>query len=129
MEVRIDSLDHVAIRVKHLEQSADWYHKMLGLKRIQPAEWGEFPIFMVSEDGSGVALFPLLDHPEGAPIKVDHFAFRIDPKAFKEIQKYFDACGLKFQFQDHIYFHSIYFEDPDGHTVELTTPVKSLPGD
>ena len=29
--------------------------------------------------------------------------------------------GIKFEFQDHEIAHSIYFRDPDGHQLEITT--------
>jgi len=29
--------------------------------------------------------------------------------------------GIKFEFQDHEISHSIYFRDPDGHALEITT--------
>jgi len=53
----IEFLDHVAIRVKDISISANWYKTVLGLKRYQLPEWGEFPIFMLANK-TGVALFP-----------------------------------------------------------------------
>ena len=29
--------------------------------------------------------------------------------------------GIQFEFQDHKISHSIYFDDPDGHHLEITT--------
>jgi catechol-2,3-dioxygenase len=29
--------------------------------------------------------------------------------------------GIAFHFQDHEISHSIYFDDPDGHQIEITT--------
>ena len=75
----------------------------------------------------GVAIFPpkkdsvAIDHYPKTFI--DHFAFRVSPEDFKLAQEYFHQIGLPFDFQDHTYFHSIYVSDPDGHKVELTTPV------
>ena len=118
-------LDHVAIRVKDLNASVQWYQKVLGLKKYELPEWGKFPIFMLSGK-SGVALFPanlddaLLD-PASRNVKIDHFAFHVTPENFeKAIAKYQDL-NLSFSIQDHYYFDSIYTNDPDGHTVELTT--------
>ena len=56
-EIKLAFLDHVAIRVRDLEVSANWYQNVLGLKRYQLPEWGDFPIFMMSGK-SGIALFP-----------------------------------------------------------------------
>lgn len=123
----IEFLDHVAIRVKDLNLSANWYVKVLGLKKYQLSEWGPFPIFMLSGK-SGVALFPANteDNPinlRSKNVKIDHFAFNVTGENFDKAKKRFTDLGLDFNIQDHHYFHSIYTKDPDGHTVELTTIV------
>ena len=125
MNFKIDFLDHVAIRVRDIEASAAWYKTVLGLKRYQLPEWGDYPIFMLAGT-SGIALFPasqddpVLDQAS-RNVKIDHFAFQVSPKAFEEAQRHYETLGQEFQFQDHHYFHSIYTRDPDGHVVELTT--------
>ena len=126
IKISIECLDHVALRVKDLKRSEDWYGKTLGLKKVLPAAWGNYPIFMVAENNTGVALFPSEKTTEKMIRKVDHFAFRIHLQEFQQTQEHLNGLGIEFQFQDHVYFHSIYFEDPDGHTVEITTQVKPL---
>lgn len=125
----IEFLDHVALRVKDLEASADWYEIVLGLKKYQLPEWGPFPIFMLSGK-SGVALFPanINNNPidqQSKNVKIDHFAFNVTNKNFEKARKRYSDLELDFNVQDHHYFHSIYTKDPDGHTVELTTIVVS----
>ncbi len=127
----IKSLDHVALRVKDLEESASWYERILGLKRLQPEEWKPFPIFMTTEDGTGIALFPSRTEnpkplPEGDWIKGDHYAFLVDNVNFNQAQQHLKLEEVTFEFQDHLYFYSIYFRDPDGHRLELTTKVKEI---
>ena len=123
--IKIDFLDHVAIRVKDLMVSSDWYQKVLGLKEHKLEKWGAFPIFMLSHK-CGVALFPanLQDdylNPNSRNIKIDHFAFNVNKENFEKAIKRYKALGLAFEVQDHHYFDSLYTKDPDGHTVELTT--------
>ncbi len=125
MGFKIDFLDHVAIRVRDMEVSAAWYEKVLGLKRYQLPQWGDYPIFMLAGT-SGIALFPANPQdPEVDPtsrnVKIDHFAFNVGREAFELAQRHYESLGQEFEFQDHHYFHSIYTKDPDGHTVELTT--------
>lgn len=126
-EIELEFLDHVAIRVKDIEASVLWYTKVLGLRVYKLPEWGEFPVFLLAGK-SGIALFPAklndpLLPPNSSNIKIDHFAFNVRRENFEKAKKRYTELQLKFTFQDHHYFHSIYTKDPDGHMVELTTLV------
>jgi catechol 2,3-dioxygenase-like lactoylglutathione lyase family enzyme len=121
----INYLDHVAIRVKDMQASINWYSIVIGLKKYQLKEWGDYPIFMLSGK-SGIAIFPANINDEkinsfSRNVKIDHFAFNVSNDAFKKAQIYFESINEVFEFQDHHYFHSIYLKDPDNHSVELTT--------
>lgn len=134
----IDGMDHVAIRVNDLDVAAQWYESVLGLKKYVLPEWGPFPVFMLA-GRSGVALFPVkktetasdLNVPEASAKAqeksqrtcVDHFAFHVSKENFEKARQKFTKMNIKYSFQDHHFFHSIYITDPDGHTVELTTIV------
>ena len=121
----INFLDHVAIRVKDVKASANWYEKVLGLRKYEKDAWTPFPILMLSGK-SGIALFPAIaDDPvldqASKNVKIDHFAFNVDNANFNKAKRHFIELGVNFESQDHQYFQSIYIKDPDGHTVELTT--------
>jgi catechol 2,3-dioxygenase-like lactoylglutathione lyase family enzyme len=123
--IELEFLDHVAIRVADIEASVTWYEKVLGLKRCQLPEWGEFPIFLLSGK-SGIALFPAnltvkeIDSTS-KNVKIDHFAFNVTRENFEKAKKKYTQLNLEFNIQDHYYFDSVYTKDLDGHTVELTT--------
>ena len=53
--INLEFLDHVAIYVSDMEASARWYENVLGLKRYQLPEWGEYPIVLLSGK-TGIAL-------------------------------------------------------------------------
>lgn len=126
-DFKIEGLDHVAIMVKDMEASAEWYKKVLGLKKYILPEWGAYPVFLLANT-SGIALFPAnlkdtpLD-PKSKNIKIDHFAFNLTNDNFKKAVKRYEELELEYTFKDHTYYHSVYTKDLDGHTVELTTLV------
>ena len=124
-EIVIEFLDHVAIRVKDLNASAEWYQQVLGLKKYKTSIWGEYPIFLLAGK-SGVALFPAnIDDVKldqySKNIGIDHFAFNVTNENFEKAKRRYTELKLIFEIKDHFYFHSIYTKDLDGHTVELTT--------
>lgn len=124
-KIKIEYLDHVAIRVKSLEESADWYERVLGFTRNQFEEWGSYPIFMLSGK-AGVALFPANENdptlnPKSLNVKIDHFAFNVNRENFEIAKERLEELSIKFVLKNHHYFESIYINDPDGHCVEFTT--------
>jgi catechol 2,3-dioxygenase-like lactoylglutathione lyase family enzyme len=50
-----------------------------------------------------------------------HLAFRANRENFVAAQRELEKRGIKFELQDHEISHSIYFRDPDGHQLEITT--------
>jgi catechol 2,3-dioxygenase-like lactoylglutathione lyase family enzyme len=90
-KIELEFLDHVAIRVADMEASAIWYEKVLGLKRYQLPEWGDFPIFLLAGK-SGIALFPAdttdtKGEPTSKNVKIDHFAFNVTNENFEKAKK------------------------------------------
>ncbi len=124
--LKIDHIDHVAITVSDVERSIKWYQEVLGLERGYQDVWGNCPA-MVGTGNTWVALFPCAAvHPDRVSnkkrvITMQHFAFRVDRFNFKWAQDELERRGIAFEFQDHEVCHSIYFLDPDGHEIELTT--------
>ena len=120
----IQGLDHVALSVTDLQRSAAFYADVLGLERAYD-EWHE-PVFMVAE-GTGLALFSQGSHPPSGdpraepPARMLHVAFRVDRQSFEAARTELAERGIETDFADHGAAHSIYFEDPDGHKLELTT--------
>ncbi len=50
-----------------------------------------------------------------------HIAFRASRKMFERAQQELAQRGIDFELEDHDTAHSIYFHDPDGHELEITT--------
>lgn len=124
-KIKLEFLDHVAIRVANMEVSVEWYQTVLGLKAYRLPEWKNFPIMMFSGK-TGIALFPAnskdskLDSTS-RNVKIDHFAFNVTRENFDKAIERYTELKIDYDIQDHHYFDSVYVKDPDGHKVELTT--------
>lgn len=123
MPIQLQHLDHIALTVSDLARSIHFYCDVLGLEHRYPGLWGGVPTMLFIGD-TGLALFPAA-HPQPLPpgrfIVARHFAFRATHTAFAAAQDELRARNIPFEFQDHLISHSIYFDDPDGHHLEITT--------
>lgn len=122
---RLEGIDHVALTVRDVERSVRWYQEVLGLARLHQEVWGSFPA-VVGIGTTSLALFPVASHqPDGPPgpgtLCVRHVAFRVDRRSFESARVELGARGIGLEIQDHQIAHSIYFRDPDGHQLEITT--------
>jgi catechol 2,3-dioxygenase-like lactoylglutathione lyase family enzyme len=120
--MHLEQIDHVALRCASLEVTKDWYVSVLGFEHVLPGQWDGVP--MVLRLGStSIALFP---EKESGPSAVNGRAWHLALRAptyddFRGAQAELDARGIPFQFRDHEIAHSIYFTDPDGFLLEITT--------
>ena len=123
--LRVEGIDHVAMTVRDVPRSVAWYRDVLGLERRYEDVWGEYPA-VVGAGTTGLALFPARVPDPGPPpghdvIAVRHIAFRVDRAAFDSARAHLAAHGIEPTFGDHTASHSLYFADPDGHQLEITT--------
>src|SRR5689334_1720111 len=123
--MELEGIDHVAMGVRDIERSAKWYIEVLGFERFHEGAWNGVPTF-IGKGNTGIALFPASPdakqtHGSHREIQMLHLAFRGDRKNFLAAQRELENRGIKFEFQDHEISHSIYFRDPDGHALEITT--------
>lgn len=121
----LERIDHVALAVRDVPRSVAWYRETLGLQRRHEDVWGDFPA-VVCAGPTCLALFPVeADDPRPAPYRdtlaMRHLAFRVDRANFERARAELDRRGIEVVAQDHGIAHSIYFSDPDGHHLEITT--------
>ena len=122
----LQGLDHVAIVAADQERSIAWYREVLGLERAHEDAWGAMPAMLVARGSqTGIAIFPLRSGSAGPPpeegVRIAHVAFRVDRTSFEAARRALAARGIDVELQDHGVSRSIYFADPDGHRLELTT--------
>jgi len=142
----LEGIDHVALSVRDVERAAQWYIDVLGFERWHQGMWAGIPVF-IGKGTTSLALFPARTNEkassakaateagstslaavasakaaaEPSGVRMLHLAFRADRKNFLAAQEELKRRGIEFQFQDHEISHSIYFRDPDGHNLEITT--------
>ena len=142
---RVDQIDHVELFVPDRREAAEWYRRVLGLTICAEHEhWADDPKgpLMISSDGGStkLALFEGRSQEDRETAGFHLVAFRVSGRDFKTFLDRLDDLTLtdhhdrtvtrKFV-QDHAQAFSIYFNDPHGHRLELTTydvaDLRSLP--
>src|SRR5205823_1324077 len=132
--MELEGIDHVALSVRDVERAAQWYIDVLGFKRLHEGMWDGVPVF-IGKGTTALAFFPVRERASSAEaataagstsngpadIRMLHLALRANRKNFLAAQEELKQRGIKFEFQDHEISHSIYFHDPDGHALEITT--------
>lgn len=123
---QISSLDHIALTVSDQARSLEWYQRVLGMEqRYAEANGVGDPVFICAGNAC-LALFPAqtpdpLPAPGQNVLSMRHFAFRLTRADFERAQVELREQHIPFRFEVHPMAHSLYFSDPDGHRVELTT--------
>jgi catechol 2,3-dioxygenase-like lactoylglutathione lyase family enzyme len=121
--MQLKGIDHVALSVRDVEESAKWYMEVLAFERLHEGMWNGVPTF-IGKGNTGIALFPASHEAKPSvhrEIRMLHLAFRANRENFLAAQHELEKRGIQFEFQDHEISHSIYFRDPDGHQLEITT--------
>ncbi|MDG2167025.1 MAG: VOC family protein [Opitutales bacterium] len=122
--MNLEQIDHLAISCQDPDRSKDWYIQVLGFEHIYPDEWNGVPIFL-KLGSTALALFPESHSSrlQPNPAKgISHFALRANSQSdFQTAQKELQTHNINFEYEDYEVAHSIYFNDPDGHRLEITT--------
>jgi catechol 2,3-dioxygenase-like lactoylglutathione lyase family enzyme len=136
--VVLKGLNHVAWRCIDAEQTRHFYEDLLGLPLAHTVtsdhvpSTGEyapyFHIFFEMGDGSYIAFFDIRDGKgatvsEDTPSWVHHFAFEVDSIEDVNVMKgRLEKAGVEvIGVTDHHFINSIYFFDPNGLRLEITT--------
>ena len=131
----IRGIDHVELFVPDRRDAARWYDEALGLSVLAEYEhWAEDPRgpLMISNDGGKTKLALFEDEPERGRrfAGFRRVAFGADAEAFLELRRHllglpvFDERGgelAELPPVDHDGSFSLYFCDPWGHELEVTT--------
>ncbi len=99
-------LNHIALRTTDVARSRDWYVKHLGLKVSRE---GGNNCFLTCGNNF-LALF------RGEEAKMDHYCYSVKDYDVRDAERKLKAAGIEPRVRGG---NRIYFEDPDGLTVQL----------
>ena len=120
------TLDHVELFVPDRDAAAAWYATVLGCEPVRAAEhWAADPTgpLMVSPDGGHTKLALFVGEPQGgrATAGFHRVAFRLPAAAWSRFAAELLEQGIPTRVVDHGTALSVYFDDPYGHHLEVTT--------
>ena len=138
--VPINGLHHFAYRCRDAEETRRFYEEVLGLPLVHIVRSETVPstgeycpfvhLFFQMRDGSHIAFFDLGDNVKAEPSSntptwVNHLALAVaDRDRLTEAKERLEAAGVPILgITDHKFIHSIYFFDPNGIRLELTTDI------
>lgn len=122
--MRLRRLDHVSLNVTDRARSIAWYGDVLGLRQLNQPTADDEPVFL-GEPGLQFGLFQAqlespVREPESSGLR--HVALVVDD--LDAAQRRLREQRVPFNYEDHGNALSVYFRDPDGHVLELTTYVR-----
>jgi catechol 2,3-dioxygenase-like lactoylglutathione lyase family enzyme len=134
----IKKLHHNAYRCRDSEETRRFYEEFLGLPlsgtlEIKETKSGRktetLHTFYRLDDGSYLAFFEAPDMPFEFKAQQDfdlHIALEVDEAALQAMLERGKSQGIETRgVSEHGFIHSIYFRDPNGYVIELTS---KLPG-
>ena len=134
----IKKLHHNAYRCRDSEETRKFYENFLGLPLAGTLEINEtksgrktetLHTFYRLDDGSYLAFFEAPDMPFEFKAQHDfdlHIALEVEESALHAMLARGKSLGIETRgVSEHGFIHSIYFRDPNGYVIELTS---KLPG-
>jgi catechol 2,3-dioxygenase-like lactoylglutathione lyase family enzyme len=127
MAFSVSQIDHVEVFVSDLDRSLQWYGNVLGLVEVR--RWDPEPVLIGAGD-TYLALFLArsgLPNIHGAkpippPYRWHRVAWRVTAEGLGEAIRHLQGHRIKLRGPvDHGGSVSIYFDDPDGNPLEITT--------
>ena len=134
-QFQVEQVDHIEISVPDRREAAGWYERILGLRIVPEFEhWATNPQgpLMISTPKGETKLALFEGQPQGNRKTAGYHlvAFRVNGGQFLKFRELLSTLRLKNaegnlvtkeKVSDHQGSYSIYFCDPYGHRLEITT--------
>ena len=124
--IQIQGIDHVAINVRDIDKSVEFYSKVLGLKvtRREPSKPGIEYFLDCGPALIGIIQAKDLDNKhafENEGLGANHFSFRVHADDFELMIRNLEKNNVRIEFaKKREKSWSLYFYDLDGNKLEVT---------
>ena len=123
--MQLEGIDHVALGVRDVEQSANWYVDVLGFERRYEEMWDGIPTF-IAKGNTAIALFPLRNNDSPSARRTGrtgmlHLAFRANRENFLGAQEELKSAASNSNFR------TTRFRTPFISVIPTATNLRSLP--
>jgi catechol 2,3-dioxygenase-like lactoylglutathione lyase family enzyme len=116
--IEASGIDHIVLHVSDVQRSKQFYTELLGMT---PYRENERQVFLHA-GSQGVALFMRTD---GSPVPaggdMNHLALKVAGGTYESLKSELEAHGVRVSGRPGD-DHCIYFQDPDGHRLQLMFP-------
>lgn len=131
---RVEGLAEIVLWVADMDDALEFYRDRLGLEVISRPEMPN-KFLRVADPGGIPEMIVLIPHPhpddffpahrEKQKRTLHHMAFRVDARAYDELETAFLEAGIEVRHGVHPVLKDVrtfYVDDPDGNEVELIGP-------
>jgi catechol 2,3-dioxygenase-like lactoylglutathione lyase family enzyme len=113
--IEASGIDHIVLHVSDVQRSKQFYTELLGMTPYRENDWQVF----LHAGAQGVALFKKTD---GSPVPaggdMNHLALKVAGGTYESLKSELEAHGVSVSGRPGD-DHCIYFQDPDGHRLQL----------
>lgn len=121
-------IDHVALHVRDLQKSSDFYGSVFGFEPIN--KWSN--AWLVGRGTCRLGLYVVpnataVGNPESTLV-MDHYAFLTDDAGLASFVRRLDSLSIAHEpIKDNGILKSVFFNDPDGYKIEVASYYKDAP--
>ena len=129
--MKIKHIEHIAINVRDIARSKDFYGRVLGFKFLEKVDCGDFDIhYYETPSGSRLELFDYRGHSLSRPVGetevgLRHTAFQVEDVAAHEVELRAQGVEITLPTCDlpNLGARVVLFLDPNGITLEFCEPL------
>ena len=117
---KVTGIDHVVFHIKDLVRAKKFYVDFLGMEIDHESDWQCF----LKCGNQGVALFEVDDNEDvHGGSEMNHMALRLAAGDYARVKATLEGAGIEVRGRTNDP-HCIYFNDPDGHQLQLLIPTE-----